>query len=59
MCSTYRQSSRSKRKQERKVGSGRKGTADEEEYLFKSVAKLVVKFSTTRGLWRVAIGERC
>ncbi|KAK0495026.1 pol II transcription elongation factor [Armillaria luteobubalina] len=53
-----KQSSRSKRKQERKVGSGRKGTADEEEYLFKSVAKLVVKFTTTRGLWRVAIGER-
>ncbi|KAK0226513.1 pol II transcription elongation factor [Armillaria fumosa] len=43
-----KQSSRSKRKQERKVGSGRKGTADEEEYLFKSVAKLVVKFTTTR-----------
>ncbi|KAK0212323.1 pol II transcription elongation factor [Desarmillaria ectypa] len=43
-----KQSSRSKRKQERKVGSGRKGTADEEEYLFKSVAKLVMKFTTTR-----------
>ncbi|KAG7449880.1 Elongator complex protein 1 [Guyanagaster necrorhizus] len=43
-----KQSSRSKRKQERKVGSGRKGTVDEEEYLFKSVAKLVVKFTSTR-----------
>ena len=29
---------------ERKVGSGRKGTIDEEEYLLKSVAKLVTRF---------------
>lgn len=34
---------------ERKVGSGRKGTVDEEEYLLKSVTKLVVRFNATQG----------
>ncbi|THV06651.1 pol II transcription elongation factor [Dendrothele bispora CBS 962.96] len=43
-----KRSSRSKRKMERKVGSGRKGTVDEEEYLLKSVSKLVGRFSATR-----------
>lgn len=33
---------------ERKVGSGRKGTVDEEEYLLKSITKLVGRFSTTQ-----------
>ncbi|KAF4620926.1 hypothetical protein D9613_000930 [Agrocybe pediades] len=41
--------SRSKRKMERKVGSGRKGTVDEEEYLLRSVTKLVDRFNTTQG----------
>ncbi|KAE9404784.1 IKI3-domain-containing protein [Gymnopus androsaceus JB14] len=44
-----KRSSRSKRKMERKVGSGRKGTVDEEEYLLRSVGKLVGRFSSTRG----------
>ena len=44
-----RKSSRSKRKAERKIGSGRKGTVDEEEYLLKSMTKLVDRFSGTRG----------
>lgn len=44
-----RRTSRSKRKMERKVGSGRKGTVDEEEYLLKSVTKLVDKFLMTQG----------
>ena len=39
-----------KRKLERKVGSGRKGTVDEEEYLLKSVTKLVARFNTTKGM---------
>ncbi|KAI0669554.1 IkappaB kinase complex IKAP component [Trametes maxima] len=43
-----KRSSRSKRKLERKVGSGRKGTVDEEEYLLKSVTKLVTRFGTTQ-----------
>ncbi|KAI0326070.1 IkappaB kinase complex IKAP component [Cubamyces sp. BRFM 1775] len=43
-----KRSSRSKRKLERKVGSGRKGTVDEEEYLLKSVSKLVTRFNTTQ-----------
>ncbi|KAJ3966250.1 IkappaB kinase complex IKAP component [Lentinula raphanica] len=43
-----KRSSRSKRKMERKVGSGRKGTIDEEEYLLRSIGKLVVRFGTTR-----------
>ncbi len=47
ICS--RRSSRSKRKLERKVGSGRKGTVDEEEYLLKSVTKLVARFNTAQG----------
>lgn len=34
---------------ERKVGSGRKGTVDEEEYLLKSVTKLVARFVTIQG----------
>jgi hypothetical protein len=34
---------------ERKVGSGRKGTVDEEEYLLKSVTKLVDRFLMTQG----------
>jgi len=42
-----KRSSRSKRKLERKVGSGRKGTIDEEEYLLKSITKLVGRFNTT------------
>ncbi|KAF8339341.1 pol II transcription elongation factor [Amanita rubescens] len=45
---TSKRSSRSKRKLERKVGSGRKGTVDEEEYLLKSITKLVGRFNTTR-----------
>ncbi|KAI0629477.1 IkappaB kinase complex IKAP component [Trametes polyzona] len=40
-----KRSSRSKRKLERKVGSGRKGTVDEEEYLLKSISKLVARFN--------------
>lgn len=47
--SVFRRSSRSKRKLERKVGSGRKGTVDEEEYLLKSVVKLVDRFKITQG----------
>jgi elongator complex protein 1 len=47
-----RQSSRSKRKMERKIGSGRKGTVDEEEYLLKSVTKLVGRFNTVQGMFR-------
>ncbi|KAI0090814.1 pol II transcription elongation factor [Irpex rosettiformis] len=43
-----KRSSRSKRKMERKVGSGRKGTVDEEEYLLRSVTKLVVRFNATQ-----------
>ncbi|CCM05755.1 uncharacterized protein FIBRA_07987 [Fibroporia radiculosa] len=45
---TSKRSSRSKRKLERKVGSGRKGTVDEEEYLLKSVSKLVVRFNASQ-----------
>ena len=30
---------------ERKIGSGRKGTVDEEEYLLKSVTKLVARWT--------------
>ncbi|KAL6305119.1 IkappaB kinase complex IKAP component [Sparassis latifolia] len=45
---TSKRSSRSKRKMERKVGSGRKGTVDEEEYLLKSVTKLVGRFNTVQ-----------
>lgn len=33
---------------ERKVGSGRKGTIDEEEYLLKSIGKLVPRFDTVQ-----------
>lgn len=36
---------------ERKVGSGRKGTVDEEEYLLKSITKLVARFNTTQGAY--------
>ena len=50
----YRRSSRSKRKMERKIGSGRKGTVDEEEYLFRSISKLVERFNTTRGKFVVS-----
>lgn len=46
---TSKRSSRSKRKLERKAGSGRKGTVDEEEYLLKSVGKLVERFKSTQG----------
>jgi elongator complex protein 1 len=42
---TTKRTSRSKRKMERKVGSGRKGTVDEEEYLLKSLTKLAGKLS--------------
>lgn len=48
-----RRSSRSKRKLERKVGSGRKGTVDEEEYLLKSVTKLTTRFDGTQGASQV------
>lgn len=34
---------------ERKVGSGKKGTVDEEEYLLKSVTKLVGRFTIAQG----------
>lgn len=45
----YRRSSRSKRKMERKVGSGRKGTIDEEEYLLTSIGKLITRLNTMEG----------
>ncbi|KAL0955653.1 hypothetical protein HGRIS_001880 [Hohenbuehelia grisea] len=45
---TSKRSSRSKRKMARKVGSGRKGTVDEEEYLLKSVTKLVARFQAAQ-----------
>ncbi|KAF9222466.1 pol II transcription elongation factor [Gyrodon lividus] len=41
-------SSKTKRKMERKVGSGRKGTVDEEEYLLKSMSKLVTRCAATQ-----------
>ncbi|GLB37914.1 hypothetical protein LshimejAT787_0409650 [Lyophyllum shimeji] len=41
-------SSKTKRKMERKIGSGRKGTVDEEEYLLKSLTKLAGRFTTIR-----------
>ena len=44
-----KRTSRSKRKMERKVGSGRKGTVDEEEYLLKSLTKLAGKLSEAQG----------
>ncbi|KAG2158594.1 pol II transcription elongation factor [Suillus bovinus] len=44
-----KQSSKTKRKMERKLGSGRKGTVDEEEYILKSVTKLVERCATTQG----------
>ncbi|KAI5122330.1 hypothetical protein M0805_002497 [Coniferiporia weirii] len=44
-----KRTSRSKRKMERKVGSGRKGTIDEEEYLLRSIGKLVARFDTVQG----------
>lgn len=44
-----KRSSKTKRKMERKLGSGRKGTVDEEEYILKSVAKLVERCATTQG----------
>ena len=46
---TTKRTSRSKRKMERKVGSGRKGTVDEEEYLLKSLTKLAGKLSEAQG----------
>ncbi|KAK7057777.1 polymerase II transcription elongation factor [Favolaschia claudopus] len=46
MSKSSKRSSRSKRKIER--NAGRKGTVDEEEYLLKSVTKLVGKFQTTQ-----------
>lgn len=46
---TTKRTSRSKRKMERKVGSGRKGTVDEEEYLLKSLTKLAAKLSEAQG----------
>lgn len=33
---------------ERKVGSGRKGTVDEEEYLLRSLTKLVARWTTVK-----------
>ncbi|KAG1835906.1 pol II transcription elongation factor [Suillus subalutaceus] len=44
-----KRSSKTKRKMERKLGSGRKGTVDEEEYILKSVTKLVERCATTQG----------
>ncbi|KAN0081459.1 IKI3 family domain containing protein [Tylopilus felleus] len=41
--------SKTKRKMERKVGSGRKGTVDEEEYLLKSILKLVARWTANQG----------
>jgi len=38
---------------ERKAGSGRKGTVDEEEYLLRSVNKLVDRFNLTLGKYHV------
>jgi elongator complex protein 1 len=46
---TPRKSSKTKRKMERKLGSGRKGTVDEEEYLLKSLTKLVERCAATQG----------
>jgi elongator complex protein 1 len=46
---TTKRTSRSKRKMERKIGSGRKGTVDEEEYLLKSLTKLADRLTTTQG----------
>lgn len=48
-CGILRQTSRSRRKAERKVGSGRKGTVDEEEYLLNSFAKLATRLATAQG----------
>ena len=50
-----RRTSRSKRKMERKVGSGKKGTVDEEEYLLRSVNKLVDRFNSTLGKDRLSL----
>ncbi|KAJ7750119.1 pol II transcription elongation factor [Mycena maculata] len=47
MSKSSKRTSRSKRKIER--NAGRKGTADEEEYLLKSITKLVVRFNATQG----------
>ncbi|KAJ7125399.1 IKI3 family-domain-containing protein [Mycena epipterygia] len=47
MSRSSKRTSRSKRKIERKAG--RKGTADEEEYLLKSITKLVSRFNATQG----------
>ena len=33
------------------MGSGRKGTVDEEEYLLKSITKLVARFNSTQGIY--------
>ncbi|KAJ7133724.1 pol II transcription elongation factor [Mycena crocata] len=46
MSKSSKRTSRSKRKIERQAG--RKGTVDEEEYLLKSVTKLVGRFNTTQ-----------
>ncbi|KAG6877593.1 hypothetical protein C0992_009639 [Termitomyces sp. T32_za158] len=46
----WTRTSRSKRKMERKVGSGRKGTVDEEEYLLKSLTRLAARFVTIQGM---------
>lgn len=40
---------------ERKVGSGRKGTVDEEEYLLKSISKLVARWTVTQGTSPVVV----
>ncbi|KAJ7935380.1 pol II transcription elongation factor [Mycena leptocephala] len=47
MSKSSKRTSKSKRKIER--NAGRKGTADEEEYLLKSVTKLVGRFNATQG----------
>ncbi|TDL16914.1 IkappaB kinase complex, IKAP component [Rickenella mellea] len=44
-----KRTSRSKRKMERKVGSGRKGTVDEEEYILSSITKLSARFDAVQG----------
>ncbi|KAJ7496599.1 pol II transcription elongation factor [Mycena latifolia] len=57
MSKSSKRTSRSKRKIERKAG--RKGTADEEEYLLKSVTKLVGRFTATQGDARQLLPHLC
>lgn len=48
---TCRRTSRSKRKLERKAEGGRKGTAEEEEYLLNQLTKLVRRFELIYGMF--------